>query len=191
MKSFKNLFLTIVIPISILFTILAIIYFSMSFDMNKAVKLGLIDGVIGGILFSILITAVLLVMRHIRATAYQKRQTKLQEHVAEEKEKIKHVQALEQTSSSADKKFMLLMDKELTFEVVLRAVMDQNIGEISNANKDEKCIIIHAANENLALSVTSLTQHTSEVLISAMPQSKNVQNIISYIKEKEYSFLDY
>ena len=69
--------------------------------------------------------------------------------------------------------------------------MDQNIGEISNANKDEKSIIIHAANENLALSVTSLTQHTSEVLISAMPQSKNVQNIISYIKEKEYSFLDY
>ena len=197
MQKFINLFLTLVLPVSILFIILASIYFSMNFEMNKAIKLGILTGVLSGVGFSVLMASVLLVMRKIRHNTHQKENI----YPKNDAEEVKTDTNSEDLPSSEktvyptdqlmDQKFMLLMDKELAFEVALYAIMDQNIGEISNANKNKRSIIIHATNEVITLSVTSLTKHTSEVLITAMPDSKNVQNIISYLKEKEHSFLDY
>jgi len=205
MQKFINLFLTLVLPVSILFIILASIYFSMNFEMNKAIKLGILTGVLSGVGFSVLMASVLLVMRKIRHNTHQKENIYPKNDAEEVKtdtnsEDLPSSEKASDTTSEKtvyptdqlmDQKFMLLMDKELAFEVALYAIMDQNIGEISNANKNKRSIIIHATNEVITLSVTSLTKHTSEVLITAMPDSKNVQNIISYLKEKEHSFLDY
>ncbi len=202
MQKFINLFLTLVLPVSILFTMVASIYFTMSFEMNKAIKLGILTGVLGGIGFSILMASILLFMRRIRHTTHQRQKVSPKNDVEAEEEVVVETEtnsndlpSSEKTSYPADKlmdqKFLLLMDKELAFEVALHAVMDQNIGEISNADKNKRSVIIRATNETIALSITSLTKHTSEVLITALPNSKNVQDIISYLKEKEYSFLDY
>ena len=195
MQKFINLFLTLVLPVSILFIILASIYFSMSFEMNKAIKLGILTGVLGGAGFSALMASVLLVMRKIRHNAHQKEKIYPKNDPEKVKTNANSDTASEKTVYPADKpidqKFMLLMDKELAFEVALHAIMDQNIGEISNADKNKRSIMIHATNETITLSITSLTKHTSEVLITATPNSKNVQNIISYLKEKELSFLEY
>ncbi len=195
MQKFINLFLTLVLPVTILFIIVASIYFSMSFEMNKAIKLGILTGVLSGTGFSVIMTSVLLFMR-MRHTAHQ-RQEVYQASDAEEVKTEANSNLLSSKKTSyptdtlIDQKNLLLMDKELAFEVALHAVMDQNIGEISNADKNKRSIVIHAENETIALSITSATKHTSEVLITALPNSTNVQNIISYLKEKEYSFLDY
>ena len=205
MQKFINLFLTLVLPVSILFIIVASIYFSMSFEMNKAIRLGVLTGVLSGAGFSVLMASVLLIMRKIRHNAHQKEKIYPKNDAEEVKTNVNSddlpssEKASDTTSEKTvypadkpmDQKFMLLMDKELAFEVALHAIMDQNIGEISNADKNKRSIVIHATNEIIALSITSLTKHTSEVLITALPDSKNVQNIISYLKEKEHSFLDY
>ncbi len=196
MQKFINLFLTLVLPVTILFIIVASIYFSMSFEMNKAIKLGILTGVLSGTGFSVIMTSVLLFMRRMHHTAHQ-RQEVYQASDAEEVKTEANSNLLSSKKTSyptdtlMDQKILLLMDKELAFEVALHAVMDQNIGEISNADKNKRSIVIHAENETIALSITSVTKHTSEVLITALPNSTNVQNIISYLKEKEYSFLDY
>lgn len=197
MQKFINLFLTLVPPVTILFIIVASIYFSMSFEMNKAIKLGILTGVLGGTGFSVLMTSVLLFMRRMRHTTHQRQEVNQTIDTEEVKTEANSndLPSSEKTSyptdTLMDQKFLLLMDKELAFEVALQAVMDQNIGEISNAEKNKRSIVIHAANETITLSITSLTKHTSEVLIAALPNSINAQNIISYLKEKEYSFLDY
>ena len=195
MQKFINLFLTLVLPITILFVLVASVYFSMSFEINKATKLGILTGVLSGTGFSAFMALILLFMRKIRHSAQIKQKTPPKKDTRKTNTNTNNLQSLEKTAHSAvklvDQKFLLLMDKELAFEVALSAVMDQNIGEISNADKNQRSVIIHTKNETISLSINSVTKHTAEVLITAIPNSKNVQNIISYIKEKEFSFLEY
>jgi len=191
MQKFINLFLTLVLPITILFILIASVYFSMDFEINKATKLGILAGVLSGTGVSVLMALILLFMRKIRHSTQRKRKTPRKKEIRNTNNR----QSLEKISHSAtkpvDQKFLLLMDKDLAFEVALHAVMDQNIGEFSDTDKNQRTIIVHTTHETITLSITSVTKHTSEVLITAIPQSKNVQNIISYIKEKEFSFLEY
>lgn len=201
MRAFRNLFLTLVVPIVGLFTLAASILFSINFNLEKGIKLGILSGVIGGVVFSILITLTLLSLRKIRQVTQKKQKEHLEKSKLFMKRKtvVNHMEDTENNpalktptaNKSIDQKLILLMDKELAFEVSLYAITDQNIGKVSNKDKYKNSIVINAQDETIILSVKSLTRHTSEVFINAIPNSKNVQKIISYIKEKELSFLDY
>jgi len=180
MRAFINLFLTLVLPISVVSIVIAIVYFLTDFDLTKALRLGTLNGLFVGIGLSLLITLVLIIMRKIRiATYHPKNKT------AQYKENI--------TSSKGpvDQKIMLLMDKELAFEVSLYAVSDQNIGEITHGDKRKGSISISTPQESITLLISALTKHTSEVEIKANRYNDHIEQIIQYLKAKELSFMDY
>ena len=71
MRPFLNLFFSIVLPISALFSVAATVYFSLAYDFGKALKLGILAGVLTGVSFSVIMTGTLLVMRKVRAKHIQ------------------------------------------------------------------------------------------------------------------------
>ena len=179
MKVFINLFLTIIPLAGILFSIISIIYFSTNFELDQAIKLGIIAGVLIGLVFSILMSIFLLIMRKIRIIS------PIAQKVKVKKETIIPINV------PTEKQVMLFMDKELAFEVSLRAIADQDIGNVTNNDKGKGSIDIRTLDEGIAISISALTKHTSEIKIKASAYSKKVQQIIDYLKIKEYSFMDY
>ena len=205
MKSYFNLFFTLVMPISILFTAVATVYFAMNFDFTKAIRLGILAGVMIGVAFSLVMALVILIMRTIRTykvktkiltpstqtmnspitldpTIYEKKHQATQANFANE--------AIVE-SDSIEEKFMLLMDKELAYEVSLNSINHQNIGDIIHQNKEDGSILLRSKNEEIKINISSLTKHTAQVLISSTIDNSNMKNIISMLKEKEHSFMQY
>ena len=205
MKSYFNLFFTLVMPISILFTAVATVYFAMNFDFTKAIKLGILAGVMIGVAFSLVMALVILIIRTIRTykvktkiltpstrsmnppitldpTIYEKKHQATQANFANE--------AIVE-SDSIEEKFMLLMDKELAYEVSLNSINHQNIGDIIHQNKEDGSILLRSKNEEIKINISSLTKHTAQVLISSTIDNSNMKNIISMLKEKEHSFMQY
>jgi len=86
---------------------------------------------------------------------------------------------------------MLLMDKDLTFEVALHAIVDQNIGTLTASKKKEEYITVKNNNESLHFSLSKLTRHTTQMVIYSIPDSVAAKKLINYMKEKEHSFLQY
>ena len=205
MRSYFNLFLTLVMPISILLTAVATVYFSMNYEFTKAIKLGILAGVMAGVAFSFVLSLVITIVRFIRLynlkskikseeypmkstpvkidpTVYTKKHQKTQEILAAESK-------LE--SDSIEEKIMLLMDKELAYEVSLNSISHKNIGDIIHQNKNEGSILLRSKNEEFKILISSLTKHTSQVLITSTIDNSNMKNIIATLKEKEHSFMQY
>ena len=90
-----------------------------------------------------------------------------------------------------EQKMILLMDRELAFEIALYAISDQNIGTLTESVIGEGHITVKNDNEVLQLTISSLTRHTSQVVIVSEINSNAAKKIISYMKEKEHSFLQY
>jgi hypothetical protein len=178
MRVLINLFFSIILPISALFIVAAIIYFSISYDLNKALKLGVLAGFIIGFGFSFIISVILFIIRKIREKHIL--MTQPESHIAHES-----------TNGPIDKKLMLLMDRELAFEVALYSIIDQNIGEVSKGSKREGTISIYTPEQMINLSISTLTKHTSQLEVKADAYNMSVQRIINYLKIKEQSFLQY
>jgi len=178
MKALINLFLSIILPISTLFIIISIIYFSINYDLDEALKLGILAGFIIGLSFSVIMSGVLLIMRKVRTKHMQ--MTQPDSH-------IRH----ESTNDPIDEKLILLMDKELAFEVAIYSIIDQNIGEVTKGSKHEGTIDIYTPEQMIGLSISPLTKHTSQLEVKADSFNTSVQQIISYLKLKEQSFLQY
>ncbi len=84
------------------------------------------------------------------------------------------------------------MDKDLAFEVALFSIIDQNLGDAATKETKEKnSITLRTYNESIQIITTELTRHTAQIVIKGLKNSQEMQRIISYIKEKEYSFLQY
>jgi MFS superfamily sulfate permease-like transporter len=178
MRAFFNLFLSLGMPVTVLFISLATGYFMMDYDLSKALKLGTLSGFIAAVVFSLLMAAVLLLMRKVRSARTAKRNPE---------RTIIH----ESENGPLDKTFILLMDKVIAFEVLVHSVIDQKLGNIKHGDKGEKAITVHTPDHTIDISVIKLTDHTSEVKIKANKYSPSVQKIINYTKMKEYSFLQY
>lgn len=205
MKSFLNLFLTLAMPLSIFFTAIAIVYYSIDFEFSKSIKLGILTGVLSSITFSIFVTPVLIILRTLRLKKARKeilsptRSKKTQPFkqkptVYEKKTTSPHIsEAVESTTKtdSIEEKIMLLMDRELAYEVSLASISHENIGEIIYQNKEEGIILIRTEDREIKMHISTLTQHTAQVLITTTIDNSNMKNIISMIKEKEHSFLQY
>lgn len=206
MRTYFNLFLTLVMPMSILLTAVSTIYFAMNFEFSKAVKLGILAGVMIGVAFSLIMALLILIVRFIRLyrlkasllpadatpgrpkpikldpTIYEKKHIKTQEHLQNNDFPL---------SDTVEEKFMLLMDKELAYEVSLNSINHQNIGDIIHQNKEEGSILLRSKNAEIKMNIVPLTKHTSQVLISSTIDNSNMKSIISMLKEKEHSFIQY
>ena len=193
-------------PMSILFTAVATVYYSTSFAFSKAIRLGTIAGVLVGISVSLLLALILVIIRVIRnykrksvvlspAFAPGKASIVLDPTIYEKKtqtvQKVPHPQERTLQSDEIEEKFMLLMDKELAYEVSLNAINHGNIGDIVHENKEEGSILLRSRDEEIRLTISSLTKHTSEVQISSTIDNSTMKNIIAMLKEKEHSFIQY
>ena len=191
-------------PLSILFTVITTVYYAIDLEFSKSIKMGILTGVLSSITFSI-ITPAILILRAIRS---KKARTKIlssnyrkvskpfrqKPMVYENKPLSTQENEMSEAVSKPDlieEKLMLLMDKELAYEVSLASVNHQNIGEIIYQNKEEGVILIRAEEREIKMHITSLTKHTAQVLITTTIDNSNMKNIISMLKEKEHSFLQY
>ncbi len=178
MRPYLNLLFSIVLPISTLFVVVSTIFFSLNYDLGKAFKLGTLAGVLIGVGFSVIMAGVLLIIRKARTKHIQ---------ITQPESHILH----ESTNGPIDKTFMLLMDRELAFDVAIYSIIDQNIGEVIKGSKQKGTISIHTPEQMINLAVTSLTKHTTQVEVKADAYNMSVQKIVNYIKLKESSFLQY
>jgi hypothetical protein len=185
MRAYMHIFLNLLVPISLIITIASVVYFSLSYDFSKALKLGIVSGVLIGLVISFIGSLVLLVVRkrkpivHEPDTVHQNTNQNIKTSVSNSKTPI-------------EQNFMLLMDKNLAFDVALFSIEDQNLGEATTKETKEKSTItLRTYDETIQIITTSLTRHTAQVLIKAAKDSQELQKIISYIKEKEHAFLQY
>jgi len=178
MKAFFNLFLSLGIPVTVLFIAAATGYFTMDYDLSKALKLGTVIGFLGAIVFSLFMAAVLFLIRKVRSARTAK---------SNPESTIMH----ESENGPLDKTFILLMDKVIALEVLVHSVIDQKLGKIKHGKKEEQSITVHTSEQAIDISVIQLTDHTSEVKIKANKYSPSAQKIINYTKMKERSFLQY
>ena len=181
-------------PLSILFTAIAVVYYSLNFPFSKAIKLGIVTGVLSSTLFALLLAAVLLLLRKSQgnnAKAHKKTSFSvnnvpkiLKEHQENFDTNIAKPQAIE-------KKFILLMDRELAYEVSLQSMHHQNVGEIIYQNKDKGLILLKEDLKEFKINITSLTKHTAEIIITSTLDHHFLKNIMILIKNKEHHFLSY
>jgi len=205
MKKFFNLFLILFMPLSILFTALAVVYYSIDFEFSKSIKLGILTGVLSSLIFSIIITPTILILRVVRskkahteilsADSHNVSKAFIQKPIVYES-KTPSTQKNEMSIAISkpdliEEKLMLLMDNELAYEVSLASVNHQKIGNIIYKNKEEGVILIRTEEREIKMHITSLTKHTAQVLITTTIDNSNMKNIISMLKEKEHSFLQY
>jgi len=178
MRPFINLFLSIGLPLSALFFVAATIYFSINYDFGQAVKLGTLTGFFAGVASSIVITGILLLLRKTRSSNIEESQyqSNINDDVADE---------------AVEEKLMLLMDRELAFEVAIHSIIDQNIGKVSKGSKHNGTISISTPKQMIDISISALTKHTSQLEVKADAYNISVQQIINYLKLKEQSFLQY
>jgi len=173
-------------PISIVIALAAVVYFSLSYDLSKAIKLGILYGVMIGFPVTFIASLVLNITRKMKPVVEDVSDT-LPEHTDSE---------IEFSSSNRrtpiEQKLMLLMDKKLAFDVARFSIIDQNLGKTTTKESKEKCTIsLRTQNETIQIISTSLTRHTSQIVLKAAENSQELQKIITYIKQKEHSFLQY
>ena len=83
------------------------------------------------------------------------------------------------------------MDKELTFDVILNALKNENECTLTQSDPKKGTMTIQTKKGIIQTTITSLTQHTSQIILQTVDNAKQVKNLISHIKEKEHSFLQY
>ena len=181
MKLYFNLFLSLILPVSALLVLLSVAYYLLSYNLNIAMKLGTLTGFLLGIAFSALISAVYLFVRTIKIKNHQKELDKELENASKNKP----------VAIAIDKTLLLLMDNELTFDVVIHSIVNQADVEISNKDLEKGIINIITPNQMINITITKLTAHTSQLHIKAKNYSNRLKQIIEFIKLKEHSFLQY
>lgn len=88
-------------------------------------------------------------------------------------------------------KIMLLIDGSLTYEILLFAIQDNSLGEITSRDAREGTLTLRTEKEIIYLSIHILTRHTCELVIESARNSKAIAQIILYMKDKEKKFLKY
>lgn len=194
MRTFLRLFFNLLMPISMIITIVSVAYFSVDYNFTKAMKLGVLSGVLLGLGISFIATLFLLITRRVGKPAQENVKIEVPQEIKhktkESNQKTKEV--LVEIQNSIEHKLMLLMDQKLAFEVALYAITDQKIGEITTQEtKENSTIILHTPEETMQITSTPLTRHTAQIILKTDRNSQYDKKIISYIKEKEHSFLQY
>jgi len=194
-------------PLSALFALIAVIYFSINYDFNKAMRLGILAGVMASVSFSLILAFIIQITRIVRRYQFTKRVQsnhfpKKPRHVVQdptiyeknrqEKQVNKAQEAIKQdASSSVVETIMLLMDRELAYEVSLKAINDENMADVMDQNEREKTIHLRKEDEEIHIKISSLTKHTAQVLLSSTKNKDTIREIITILKAREHSFMQY
>lgn len=210
MNHYLRRFFTLLLPISIVTTIISLIYlqFTYGHDTLQTLPLASIFGFLSGASLAFFGAFIFFLPKNTQNTKIDLSHRKKKEpsitsqsiiqKKPKEKEKPQKPQKLEKKREeekkitlSSNHTMMMLMDKELAFEVALCAIEEQEIGIITHSKKSKGTINMKSHEEILELHINTLTKHTSKITIISTKISKNVQYIIDYMKVKEYAFLQY
>lgn len=187
MRTYLYLFFNLLLPLSALFISISIIYFKFDYTFTQAIKLGVLSGVVISVPLSLFLAFVLLIMR------LGKKQIIPSNKHKNTRASHKNDQTLSaiKEQNNIELKTILLMDKELAFDVVLAAIEEREIGLLKQNSLKEGSIKVVDNTLLIEIDIDSLTRHTSEVTIHSNMQTPKTTDILIYLKEKENSFLIY
>ena len=211
MRAYLHLFFGLLIPLSALFVIVSIGYLTIEHDFTKTIRLGVIYGILASLAVSFVVSIFLQVRRLIQNGTLSPKKAKMKASIKQDTKKIKNEKmkktkkdnlpidkeedpseiAEEETKKSKSQKVMLLMDQELAYEVTLNAIKYHSIGNVKTSDAGKNTIHVKNKKEALEITFTSPTKHTAQVKIETKSHTKSMQKIITYLKEKEHSFLQY
>jgi hypothetical protein len=209
MRAYFQLFFGLLVPLSGLFILASVVYFKIEYNFIQALRLGVLSGFIIAIAVSLFTALSLLIMRRGKKPkkSILKRRKKVPVQTTQNLKTPaptlkdnSNISTHGTTSTSPtistdtktiEQNMMLLMDRELAFEVALYAISDQNIGTLTESVTGAGHITVKNSDEVLQLTLTRLTRHTSQVVIESGLNSEAAKKIIRYMKEKEHSFLQY
>ncbi len=199
MRPFIHLYFALLLPISLLIALLFIFYFTLEYNLTQSITLGILYGLFAGVFVTFIVVIAIVLLRKSQNNMLAKFKIIKKENVNvndEEDEQPQTESSLdpkinENVKKDMDHKLMLLMNKELTFGIILTMIKKQIAHSITKHNIDKGNINIKIHGEIISISITTLTKHTSQVKINGINNSKHIQNIVSFLKEKEHSFLQY
>ena len=204
MRAYFQLFIGLLIPLSALFIVSSVLYFKIEYDFTKAMRLGVLSGFFIAIAVSLFTALFLLIMRWGRQPkkdifhGLKERKDKHNKKSKANKSRdtvvtgATKVQNASKTSITEQENIMLLMDNRIAFEVLLYAISDQQLGQLTESKESEGHITLKTDKSIIKMSISPLTKHTSQIQISSeIDDTENIQKIITYMKEKEYSFTQY
>ncbi|MEA2046892.1 MAG: hypothetical protein U9O64_00435 [Campylobacterota bacterium] len=203
MATFIRLFFTLLFPLSILSIILSMLYFMMDYDASKAMKLGVLSGILMSIPLSFVLATALLILRKVSPN----QQTDIEQSKEQSKEKIKEetkVQTKEVETKvsepapidtikgiTQESTCMLLMDRELAFEILMNFLKKIKHSTISLNDPQRGIITIQNKEGIIQTNITALTKHTSEIILRTQNNATHAEKLIHALKEKEHSLLQY
>jgi len=205
MRAYLHLFFGLLIPLSALFVVISILYFKVDYDFTKSLRLGVLTGIMLSLAVSFVTSIFLQIKRLILGRTLSPKKAKIKAKIKSDKKKIRKTKKSTQstdeeetdltsqneTDTSISQKVMLLMDEELAYEVVLNAITYHTLGKIKPSETTKGIINVKSKKEALKIIVTAQTKHTSQVEIATDKNTKSIQKLVSYLKEKEHSFLQY
>jgi len=199
MRAYLQLFFGLLVPLSGLFIVASVIYFRIEYDFTKAMRIGVLSGFFIALVVSLITALFLLIVRklqspqeHVNSHVKHKKRTTSKTHQI-----VNEAEILEKTSTeslsplSTTKTIMLLMDKSIAFEVLLYAVSEKHIGTLTESKEAEGEIVLKTKEGIIRMLITPLTKHTAQIVLSAKTKTKYIEQIIEYVKKKEYSFTQY
>ena len=186
MRAFFQLFIGLLLTLSILFIVAAVIYFRIEYDFTKSLRLGVLSGFFIALIVSFFTALFLLIIR-----GGKKPQKSILQRNKNQKSKQTAKILRSQNDKNIEQKIILLMDKELAFEVLLHAISHQHIDILTQSHDKEKKMHIKTENEIIELLIHRLTRHTSQLSITSNKDSSVIKEIITYMKMRELSFLQY
>ena len=190
MRTYIHLFMNLLLPLSLLFVVASIGYFTFSYDFSKAIKLGILSGVLVGISVSFVMAFVLLILSKVQKKG-NTRSPLQEETIAVQEVTTEHRKPKQKTRVAKEIKCMLLMDRELTFDVILHAFKKEEDCTLSASDPQKGTMTIQTKEGIIQTTITSLTQHTSQIILLTQSNAAQVKKLIANLKEKEQAFLQY
>jgi len=172
------------LPAILFFTVVATFYYSLGHDhsFKNSLWLGTIMGIMVGIITSAVASLILAAIEAKSNTSPL---------AAKELQGLQSLNDGVHIPSSESKILMVLMDKDLAFEVVLHSVVKYAMGEIHHKDKKSGSITVSTKASTIDIYIFALTKHTSKIEIKSDYYNREIHKIIDFIKEKEKSFITY
>ncbi len=201
MRTYFRLFIGLLTPLGGLFIVVSVLYFKIEYNFTQAMRLGVLFGFFIAIGVSLFTAFVLSIMRLGKTP-----QKDIFSGVRKLRKKEQHKNNMPKTTQTpqtdtplehsflkktvpVEQHIILLMDSTMAFEVLLYAITDLKIGKISEIKESEGYLFIKTENSIIRVHISPLTKHTSQMQINSENNDiENMQKIVTYIKDKEYSF---
>ena len=94
-------------------------------------------------------------------------------------------------SISTLKEIYFLANPELTYDILIDIINKLSFGNIINENQTKLLFSLKTEHQIIDFEIRPLTRHTTKINIKLQKSNDSSNNLISYIKQREYSLLNY